>query len=106
MLAWQKTLKEPNLIIGEVLEGISLPLIRKKIEDLLESKTVDDQKLFTLEQQLEKPKLLTEHTQALVKKINKEFVEQEIKNLQAKLGGKQDDEILGKIQILQKEIKG
>ena len=105
VLAWQKTLKEPILAASEVLEGISLPLIVKRIEDTLEEKILDEGKLFSLEQQLEKPKLLTAHIEALVKKINKEFVEQEIKNLQAKLGGKQDEEVLGKIQELQKSIQ-
>ena len=106
VLSWQKTLKNPSIIASEVLGGISLPLIIQRIEDILEEKVLDEQKLFTLEQQLEKPQLLTAHVEALVKKINKEFVEQEIKNLLAKLGGKKDEELLGKIQDLQKKIKG
>jgi len=105
VLVWQKTLKEPSVVNSEVLSGISLPLIVRRIEDSLEEKILDEQKLFTLEHQLEKPQLLTAHIEALVKRINKEFIEQEIKNLQAKLGGKLDEELLGKIQDLQKKAK-
>jgi len=82
-------------------------LLYRELKIFSKRKVLDEQKLFTLEQQLEKPQLLTAHVEALVeKKFNKEFVEQEIKNLLAKLGGKKDEELLGKIQDLQKKIKG
>ncbi len=106
VLVWQKTLKESHIKSEEVLEKIALPLVAQKIKESLEDSVIHEQKLFTLEQQLEKPALLNAHIDTLVQKINQEFVKQEIKNLQGKLGGKEDEKILGKIQDLQKEIKG
>lgn len=106
ILAWQKSLKDSTVNLDGVLEKVSLPLVAEKIKDALSKSKIDEKKLFDLEKQMQDAKKIDRYLDELVKKINTEFVSQEIKNLQAKLGGKDDEKILEKIQELQKEIKG
>ncbi len=105
VLKWQGTLKDPSVIANEVLKEITLSVVSEKIKESVENIELSEEELFKFEQKLSDQKTLKEHVEVLVKRINVSFVKQEISQLQNKLGGKEDDEILKKIQDLQLQIK-